>query len=96
MNQELKDKINNAHSLMKSIESLNEKIKLYEDFKNDKELKCKITRPETKCKNNYSYVDTINIDNEGIILHALIELQMQADFDRKIKESELDKIIKSI
>jgi hypothetical protein len=92
MEKSVKDKITLANNLMQGIESLNNKINIYEDFKNNKDLKCKITRPESRDKNDWTYVDTINIDDIEIIIDAIDNVLYRLQLEVEAKELELENL----
>ena len=96
MNQELKDKIRKANTLMNEIESLTNKIKVYEDFKIDEELGCKITRSESKKKDDYSYIQNIYLVEQSIIVEVISKVQAKLKLEVEVKESELKEYLKQL
>ena len=94
MNQELKNIINKAHTLIQDIESLNHKIKIYEEFKIDKELDCKISRTESE--NDYSYIQNIYVENKNIIIEVISKIQDELKLEVKEKELNIKEILRTI
>jgi hypothetical protein len=94
MNQETKDRIRKANSLMNEFESLTKKIEVYEDFKIDKELDCKITRSESKKKDDYSYIQNIYVADKDIIVEVISKVQTKLKLELEAKELELKELIK--
>jgi hypothetical protein len=96
MNQELKDKIRKANTLMNEIESLAIKIEVYEDFKIDEELDCKITRSESKKRDDYSYIQNIYVADKDIIVEVISRVQTKLKLELEAKESELKEYLKQL
>ena len=94
MNQELKDKIRKANTLMNEIESLAIKIETYEDFKIDEELDCKITRSESKKRDDYSYIQNIYVADKDIIIEVISRVQTKLKLELEAKELELKELLK--
>jgi hypothetical protein len=94
MNQETKDRIRKANSLMNEFESLTKKIEVYEDFKIDEELGCKITRSESKKKDDYSYIQNIYVADKDIIIEAISRVQTKLKLELEAKELELKELLK--
>ena len=92
MNQETKDRIRKANSLMNEFESLTKKIEVYEEFKIDKELDCKITRSESKKKDDYSYIQNIYVANKDIIVEVISRVQTELKLELEAKELELKEL----
>ncbi len=92
MEQSLKNKILEANNLIKEIELLNNKIKVYEDFKNSKDLNCQITRPGTRDIMDYSYVDKININDKSVIIEVITNLQNELKNKVEAKELALENL----
>jgi hypothetical protein len=93
MNQETKDRIRKANSLMNEFESLTKKIEVYEDFKIDEELGCKITRSESKKKDDYSYIQNIYVADKDIIIEAISRVQTELRLELEAKELELKELL---
>jgi hypothetical protein len=94
MNQETKDRIRKGNTLMNEIESLANKIKVYEDFKIDEELNCKITRSESKKRDDYSYIQNIYVADKDIIIEAISRVQTKLKLELEAKELELKELLK--
>jgi hypothetical protein len=94
MNQETKDRIRKANSLMNEFEALTNKIEVYEDFKIDEELDCKITRSESKKKDDYSYIQNIYVADKDIIIEAISRVQTKLKLELEAKELELKELLK--
>jgi hypothetical protein len=92
MNQETKDRIRKANSLMNEFESLTKKIEVYEDFKIDEELDCKITRSESKKKDDYSYIQNIYVADKDIIVEVISRVQTKLKLELEAKELELKEL----
>ena len=93
MNQETKDRIRKANSLMNEFESLTKKIEVYEEFKIDKELDCKITRSESKKKDDYSYIQNIYVADKDIIVEVISRVQTELKLELEAKELELKNLL---
>lgn len=94
MNQELKNNINKAHTLIHDIESLNHKIKIYEEFKIDEELDCRISR--TEAENDYSYIHSIYVENKDIIIEVISKIQDELKLEVEAKELQLKEYLKQL
>jgi ABC-type transporter lipoprotein component MlaA len=94
MDRQTKQKIYKASTLIQDIESLNHKIKIYEEFKIDKELDCKISRTESE--NDYSYIQNIYVENKNIIIEVISKILDELKLEVKEKELNIKEILRTI
>ena len=94
MNQETKDNIKKVNNLIYVIEELNHKIKIYEEFKIDEELECKISRPESE--NDPSYIHSIYVDDKDIIIEVISKIQDELRLKIEEKELKIKEILRTV
>ena len=94
MTQETKDNIKKVNNLIYVIEELNHKIKIYEEFKIDEELECRISRPEQE--NDPSYIQSIYVENKDIIIEVISKIQNELKLKIDEKELKIKEILRTI